>query len=381
MKKVTTKKLNLVLSIVMSSLVMLSIAISSFAYWESESGDFNIPTTGFNATEDEFTYYACIPNVVSQTGYDYYDLEDIPVDLVDRVTSLAAVRFEALTKTCYIPSYPSVTVGGVKFNYGGAKELPVIHVLNSLSNDEVSIDNGFSHVENLIIPETVTYIQTGAFVNSTSLTSLSFLGNEDNSGYVYYDKGEFPNVSEENLHFENQEHRSTLPYSLVNLGYRFTQFSSRLEYDNLNDYYYTYVITNEAISSQALITGTTPVDMDANSKYKITYDGTTLNVDKYEYKLAIPGQDEIGLVLNTSSSIEEYIIPETNNNLGTIRISNYPEIRVKEYINDVENTNVESSFALNILNASYTADNLNFEIKYAPSYVYESKHYYTDSYT
>ena len=104
-KQISTKKKSLILSVAMSSLILLSIGVSSFAYWTKEEGNFNIPTTGFNATEDEFTYYACIPNVASEYGYDYYDIESIPVDLTDRVTGLAAVRFEALTKTCYIPSY------------------------------------------------------------------------------------------------------------------------------------------------------------------------------------------------------------------------------------------------------------------------------------
>ena len=70
MKKVNTaNKTKLTLSIVMSSLIVLSIGASSFAYWTKQEGSFNIPTTGFNATEDEFTYYACIPNVAAICRY------------------------------------------------------------------------------------------------------------------------------------------------------------------------------------------------------------------------------------------------------------------------------------------------------------------------
>jgi len=64
------KKTNLVLGIAMSSLILVSTVVSTFAYWQKDRIEVSIPTYEFNATEEEFTYYACIPNVVSTTGYD-----------------------------------------------------------------------------------------------------------------------------------------------------------------------------------------------------------------------------------------------------------------------------------------------------------------------
>lgn len=387
----TNKKKNLILSVAMSSLIMLSISVSSFAYWTKQEGNFNIPTTGFNATEDEFTYYACIPNVSAKHGYDYYDLDSIPSDLTDRVTGLAAVRFEALTKTCYIPSYPKVTIDGKKYNNGGVKELPVIHILNSISYDDISIDNGYSKVETLIIPETVAFIQEGSFANSASLSEVSFLGTEENSGYCWVSDSEFARLSKDDIHYES-DHRKDKNnlYFLENpSSYLHTQFNDEFEYDNINASYYTFVVPNTDINlavEDELITGvplTTAVNMKANTKYRISYDGTTLNVDEYTYKLSYGGlANPIDLALNTSVTYEEYILPDTINSvntLNTIRIANYPEISVDEYINGEINTKVISTFELANLNASYSRDNNTFEIKYAPSYTYESTHYYTDS--
>lgn len=383
-KQISTKKKSLILSVAMSSLIMLSIGVSSFAYWTKQEGNFNIPTTGFNATEDEFTYYACIPNVASEYGYDYYDIDSIPVDLTDRVTGLAAVRFEALTKTCYIPSYPKVTIDGKKYNNGGVKELPVIHILNSISYDDISIDNGYSKVETLIIPETVTFIQPGAFATSSELKEVSFLGTTSNSGYICYEEDEFVKGGNPiDLHFESSHRNSDdYLYMLSNKSnYRFTQFSEELEYDNLTGNYYTYVIPNVNIASGSTllegIDATSSVDMKANTKYKITFDGKTIKIDEYTYQLSYAGEaSNIDLVLNTNVRYEEYILED---NLGTIRIPNYPTIKVYELINGEINNSVESSFELANLNASYSKDNYAFEIKYAPSYTYESTHYYTDS--
>ena len=144
------KKTNLVLGIAMSSLILVSTVVSTFAYWQKDRIEVSIPTYEFNATEEEFTYYACIPNVATSNGYDYYDLESIPLDLVDRVTGLAVVRYEALTSTAYIPSFPKVTIGGTDYNYA-AEELPVIHVLNSMSSDGAVVSNGFTTAPSLDI--------------------------------------------------------------------------------------------------------------------------------------------------------------------------------------------------------------------------------------
>ena len=318
------KNIKLVLSIVMSSLIVGTIGVSSFAYWQSQTSGVEIPTFGFNATEEEFTYFACVPNVASETGYDYYDLEEIPEDLVEQVSGLAVARFEALTSTAYIPSYPSVVVGGTKFNYHSAQELPVIHVLKELHSEDAEISNGFSHIETLIIPETVTYIHEGAFSleGSPLLKEVSFLGKEDNSGYLKYSVEEFSRLPTNKVHFQHKGTRTT-SYSLEDRNYRFAQFNGGMEYDNKEKVYYSYVIPSEDILDSTVVTGVSElVSMNANTKYKITYDPKldVLDVSKYEYKLTYTGINEpLALTLNTNVHYEEYIIPS---NLGTIKILN-----------------------------------------------------------
>jgi hypothetical protein len=214
-KQSSVKKTKLVLGIVMSSLVMVTLGVSSFAYWQNDSIEVTIPTYEFNATENEFTYYACVPNVAADHGYDYYDLESIPEDLVDRVTGLAVVRFEALTKTAYIPPYPKVTVGGTRFNYNG-DELPVIHILSALGTNNTTVSNGFKHVETLIIPNTVTFVQEGAFYvdpndpnNESSLRKVSILGKEENSGHIWYFDNQTTNEFNSIQPYFESEHRHT----------------------------------------------------------------------------------------------------------------------------------------------------------------------------
>ena len=166
-------KANIMISAVMATLVMGSLVFSSYAYWSKNKAELNIPTTEFNATEEEFTFFACVPNIASSTGYDYYDLEQVPTDLVDDINGLAVVRYEALTKTAFIPEYPEVVIEGELYNDNSKKELPVIHVLNSLSSDDITIQNGFTKVVNLIIPSTITYIEPGSFNGATSLSEIS----------------------------------------------------------------------------------------------------------------------------------------------------------------------------------------------------------------
>ena len=393
-------KLNITLSLVMATLVTGSLVFSSYAYWQKSEGSFNIPTQGFNATEDEFTYYACVPNVAAEKGYDYYDLEEIPTDLVNRVTALAVVRFEALTTTAYIPAYPKVNVGGRKFNYDNNNpELPVIHILNSLSADGLGIDNGFDNIETLIIPETVTYIQPGSFKpktqEDTPVVEVSFLGTEKNSGYLDIPSDEFEEVASNKIHFQaKNNYRTTKPYTLTNAEtlYTFTQFDGDFEINNLAieqvtgdllGEYSTFVIPNQNIASgtQIITSINAPESvlsnrvMNANVKYKITYDGNNLQIDEYTYDLEYNSLSE-RLVLNTSVNYEEYIIKD---NLGTIEINNYPSISVSEYVNESQTSNHISTFNLNKLNASYSNDNNVYEIKYAPSHVYQSKHYASDN--
>ncbi|MBE6143566.1 MAG: hypothetical protein E7177_06250 [Erysipelotrichaceae bacterium] len=374
------KKTNLVLGIAMSSLILVSTVVSTFAYWQKDRIEVSIPTYEFNATEEEFTYYACIPNVVSTTGYDYYDLESIPTDLVDRVTALAAVRFEALTKTAYIPAYPKVTVGGIRYNYNN-QDLPVIHILNSLSSDEAIVNNGFSNIETLIIPETITYIQPGSFSNSENLKAVSILGeiNPDYSkdpeakkgGYINYVSSEFDGVTV----YKKDENRTLEPtFSINTNNLRFAQFGSSFEYDNKAENYYTFVVTgNSGVVAGDLMSGSPA--LEANTKYKLVYDGETLEAIPYKYEISLGNQSE-ELILNPNVNYEEYIIDKPQgSNYNVVRLQSHVQVEVNEYINNQLNGEVESTFNLSKLNAYYNADNTVFEIKYAPSHVYESIHY------
>ena len=369
-KKQSTSKVKLVLGIVMSSLIMVTLGVSTFAYWQKDSVEVSIPTYEFNATEEEFTYYACIPNVVSTTGYDYYDLESIPTDLVDRVTALATVRFEALTKTAYIPSYPKVNIGGTRYNYE-TDDLPVIHVLNSLSNDEAIINNGFSHIETLIIPETVTYIQPGSFVNSENLKEVTILGTSETSGYLSVSDDEFNDASV----YKEWADRVVEPSNnkIVTTNLRFAQFGDSFEYDNKLNKYYTFVVPSSYIGEGELMTNSP--SLSANTKYKLIYDGTTLEAIPYTYEISY-GTGSGELILNPNVNYEEYILDTTMN---VVRLNSYPVVKVLEYVNNSINEATSASFDLNLLNASYSSDNTVFDIKYSPSYVYESIHYHTDA--
>ena len=381
-KKLNISKTKLVLGIVMSSLIMVTLGVSSFAYWQKDSVEVTIPTYEFNATEEEFTYYACIPNVASTTGYDYYDLESIPSDLVDRVTALAAVRFEALTKTAYIPSYPKVTIGGNRFNYT-SNELPVIHVLNSLSSDEAVINNGFSHIETLIIPETITYIQPGSFVNSTNLKEVTILGelNPDlikdpkakKAGYLSVSNNEFGSAKI----YKKDANRLVAPTIQLDTDLlRFAQFGGSFEYDNLTGLYYTYVITgDEDIAAGALADGSP--SLRAKTKYKLIHNGSSFKEIPYTYTINF-GDEREELVLNNNVNYEEYILDSNKHSMSVIRLNSYPSLEVLEYANNELNSSAKAVFELSKLNASYSSDNTVFDIKYAPSYVYESIHYRSD---
>ena len=382
-------KLSIALSVVMASLIVGSAVTSTFAYWDKEKGELNIPTTEFNSTSDEFTYFACVPSITSTYGYDYYDLSQIPTDLVDNVEGLAVVRFEAITKTCFIPPYPEVVIKGKQYNFNGKQELPVIHIINSLNYGETIINNGFDHLESLIIPETVTYMEYGSLNSSTKLTEVAILGDET-SGSFYYDANEANlKKNDVNIRYEhgNRDKGSENAYSITaptKATYQFEQ--KRFHYDYKNNIYSTFIIPGEKRTSVNIATpNASPVphsvNLSANVKYKLLFDGTTLTAKEYTYKLDTDLSDVsnelIPLVLNTSVQHEEYILDSTKYPFSVINIPNNPLIGVIEYIDGVESS--KSTFNLQNLNASYSKDNTNYEIKFSPSKVYESKHYYQDA--
>lgn len=367
-----------VYNIVIASLLLLALFISTFAYWKNKEADINIPTYSFNATEDEFTYFACIPNLTSSTGYSYYDIKNIPSDLVDNIVGLAVVRFEALTKTAYIPSYPKVVINGIKYNYNEKQELPVIHILNSLQLDQVKIENGFENIETLVIPSTVTFIQNGAFSSSSNLKEVSILGSDD-SGYLKYNTNEFNNVTPK---WQNQSRKKDL-FSISNqIDFKYLQFKDSLEYDNKNKTYYTYLVPKLNIDSISINDVIYNLDesLQANTKYKIEINNNNqISVSKYSYQLIIDNITTYNLTLNEMVEYEEYYIK--NNIFNIIEIDNYPLIEVKEIISNGDSTKekIDSKFNLIYLNANYTEDNHNYEIKYSPSYLYQSTHYYSES--
>ena len=369
-------KVNITLSMVMASLVMGSLVFSSYAYWSKNKAELNIPTTEFNATEEEFTFFACIPNISSTTGYDYYDLDQVPSELVDDIKGLAVVRYEALTRTAFIPDYPKVTINGEEYNENNLEELPVIHVLNSLSSDDVTINNGFTKVINLIIPKTITYIEPGSFNGATALNEISILGDEY-SGNVTFSETNFTRVDGlGNLRYQHESRKTSYRIESANSysEFKLMQFNNgELQYENKGNVFSTYVIPNETITSITINGKQFSCDMLPNVKYKIDYSHVTgdIRVVKYQYKLSING-NETPLVLNNNVNYEEYVL---NTNFGIINIPTYEDIYVNEYENDI--LNESCSFRLRYLDAEYSKGNNNFEIKFAPSHVYESKHYYT----
>ncbi|MBE6132015.1 MAG: hypothetical protein E7180_01300 [Erysipelotrichaceae bacterium] len=376
-------KTNIMLSAVMATLVMGSLVFSSYAYWSKNKAELNIPTTEFNATEEEFTFFACVPNIASSTGYDYYDLEQVPTDLVDDINGLAVVRYEALTKTAFIPEYPEVVIEGELYNDNSKKELPVIHILNSLSSDDITIQNGFTKVVNLIIPSTITYIEPGSFNGATSLSEISILGDE-NSGDISFSETNFTRVeSLGQLRYQNDSRKTKVSLSDTSSYFRMQFENGALQYDNKKQVYSTYVIPNTTINSISLTktvnseetTIDASVNMVANVKYRIDYSKTndTISVYEYEYKL-LANEVETPLVLNTDVRHEEYVI---DNTFGIININTLDDIYVNEYVN--ESLNDTNSFRLKYLDADYSSNNCNYQVKFAPSLVFESTHYYTSN--
>lgn len=374
-KRLSKKRKIAILNIALSTLVIGSIGVSTFAYWRAPEASTNaiFSTNKYNATDDEFDYYAAIPNVFATDGYDYYNLNTIPNDLVCRVTGLAVVRYEALTSTAYIPSYPKVTVGGTKFN-DGTNQLPVIHILSGMSSNDTAISNGYSKIESLIIPSTVTYIQQGAFNGCTKIKDVSILC-DSKSGYLNYTSGEFgsitpvferPNSAKTNRN-ETNYIVSTTNDKLV------TQFSDkRLEYDNLTNKYYTYVV-NKSTSDITVTVDSKTATITAGAKYKLEYDKTELTASAYSYKLAYDSK-EVPLTLNAEQvGYEEY---KLDSNYSVFSTSNYQTVAVNEYIDGNINKSSRATFNLKCLDANYSQDNDNFEFKYAPNNIFESIHYY-----
>lgn len=152
----------------------------TFAIWTGSSTSQPIVTATFNASEDDFTFYACVPNVSSDGGYDYYPLDAVPDVLKSSITGLAMAKYEAFNETVYIPAYPEVTIGTTTYNSNGNEDLPVIDILDGYySSADTLGSNGIaknSSIKYLIIPETAHHIYAGAFASMPNLEQVTFLG-------------------------------------------------------------------------------------------------------------------------------------------------------------------------------------------------------------
>ncbi len=381
LKKISKHKKMALLNVALSSLVICAIGVSTFAYWSAPNADTNaiFNTNKYNATDDEFDYYAAIPNMFATDGYDYYNLNTIPNDLVCRVTGLAVVRYEALTSTAYIPSYPSVTIGGKKFN-DGTNELPVIHILSGITSNGTSIDSGYSKIKSLIIPSTVTYIQSGAFSGCT-FNNVSILSDGE-AGYLKYNSSEFGSITPEiEENDKNKRDKTLYTISTSDSTNLVTQFSDkRLEYDNLTHKYYSYVYnkgtSNISVDVKEGETVKASVSVPFGSKYKIEYDKTDLTITQYSYKLKYDST-EVDLYLNSNQTgYEEYNFGASDSVFSS---SNYSTITVDEYIGSTLNRSSRATFNLKYLKANYSEDNDNFSFKYAPNNIFESIHYYNET--
>ena len=164
MKQKMSKKniMTLLMAMVFSFTTIVGAIVVSFSIWSGNKQSVPVVSEDFNASEDDFTFYAAIENIANDGGYDYYPLDSVPEDLSSLIKGLAVVRYEAFNKTAYIPSYPEVTILGKKYNVDGAHNYPVIHILKGYySTSDYLGNNGLARndsIETLIIPSTVNYI-------------------------------------------------------------------------------------------------------------------------------------------------------------------------------------------------------------------------------
>lgn len=188
-KKINKNKLSAIFfSFVMLFSTIISATILTFSLWVGNTQNQSVITENFNASEDDFTFYAAIPNIATEGGYDYYPTDSVPKRLENQIVGLAVARYEAFNKTVYVPSYPKITIGETSYNGTNEKKLPVIHVLKGYySTGDFSGNNGIAgndSIEYLILPSTVNYVYKGAFSKMKSLKSVTILGTTTYS-YTY----------------------------------------------------------------------------------------------------------------------------------------------------------------------------------------------------
>ena len=411
-QKTKSKKSLTIYNIVMSFILLCTMIIGSFAYWKNEN-EVKIPTFGFNATEEEFSYYACVPNLAANTGYDYYDIDYIPEDLINRVVGLACVRYEALTKTAYIPPYPVIRMHGQEYNSEGNPKLPVIHLLNSVQINNSTVDNGFLTIENLIIPDTITFIQPGSFKTSELLSEVSFLG-DDTSGNVFYNHDELAGKAVRYQHANRNIIYRISPETRTQIKMMQFMEGGELEFENSSKKFITYIIPNTPISDLTVqevdnnsvvkplgpnpkAQEPVPVDypihfdtpLEPNNVYKLSFDRDThsMSAQKYTYMLNIKEAGKkplnIPLKMTTAGGYESYILEdnvELGIELGTIKIEDPNAIlEVYEYINGKPDADPDSTFAIADLQTDYNSDNNIYHIRYSPINVYATRHYCNDS--
>ena len=168
------------LAVILALSSVVASVFLTFAIWTGASTSQPIVTEQFNPSEDDFEFYAAIPNVSSEGGYDYYPLDQVPEALQNSVEGLAVAKYEAFNETVYIPSYPEVTINKIKYNEDNKEELPVIDVLAGYySSADTMGSNGIAgnqSVKYIILPDTLRHVYSGSFSKMTGLKKVTVLG-------------------------------------------------------------------------------------------------------------------------------------------------------------------------------------------------------------
>ena len=83
MKQKMSKKtiMTLLMAMVFSFTTIVGAIVVSFSIWSGNKQSVPVVSEDFNASEDDFTFYAAIENIANDGGYDYYPLDSVPEDL------------------------------------------------------------------------------------------------------------------------------------------------------------------------------------------------------------------------------------------------------------------------------------------------------------
>ncbi|MDD6302074.1 MAG: InlB B-repeat-containing protein [Bacillales bacterium] len=242
------------LSAIFATASLIETIHIALAYWAENEEQQPIVTEPINPTENDFTFYAAIPNIVNQQGYEYYALDSIPYDLVDSIEGFAIARYEGFSEIAYIPEYPELKITFVdekgktdyrwynydledvknqsKFNESKLFTIPVTQILGGYYNtyDDLG-SNGFnstSIVRHVIIPRTINYVYDGAFNGMPNLEKVTILGttNYIRKYNVMNEQGKLFNEIKfySDSTFENEEFDTLVLQSKENISYYVSSF-------------------------------------------------------------------------------------------------------------------------------------------------------------